>query len=150
MKTRRHQAIVQLVRAQTIADAPELARRLAAQGFEVHPGMLERDLRLLGVVAEHTADGGTRLRQSVDPADLATALDNLRQFLVEITPSHNLLVVRTRIGGAQPVAVALEHLQVPGLLGSVAGDDTVLSAVAETTSARAVMDEIWAMVATSG
>jgi transcriptional regulator of arginine metabolism len=78
------------------------------------------------------------------------AVRNLQAFLGEIIASGNLLVVKTRVGGAQPVALALDQLMVPGLVGTVAGDDTVLGIVAEGAHSTHVIEAIEAIVDTRG
>lgn len=79
-------------------------------------------------------------------ADNELALANLRALLREVIASRNLLVIKTRVGGAQPVALALDLLVPHGLVGTIAGDDTVLGIVAETIEPQETIEAIWSLV----
>ena len=74
------------------------------------------------------------------------ALANLRAFLHDIVPAGNLLVVKTRVGGAQPVGLALDQLEIGGIAGTLAGDDTVLAVVADGHVPGEVAAQIWSRV----
>ena len=142
MKTRRHQTILRLLKAHAVESQDMLQGLLDAEGVEVTQSTLSRDLRSLGVVKVPGADGRLIYGQQAEGLHRSLALHNLRAFLREIIPSGNLLVVKTRIGGAQPVALALDHLKVEGVVGTVAGDDTVLVVVAEGAVSRQVIEAI--------
>ncbi len=74
------------------------------------------------------------------------ALANLRAFLHDIVPAGNMLVVKTRVGGAQPVGLALDQLGIEGIAGTLAGDDTVLVVVADGQQPQEVAAQIWSRV----
>ena len=109
MKSRRRNLILKLVRDHQISNQEQLQELLGAQGFDVNQGTLSRDLRGLGVVKRPTADGGARYVRAQPLADHELALANLRALLREVIASQNLLVIKTRVGGAQPVALALDR-----------------------------------------
>ena len=91
--------------------------------------------------------GGARYQKGGrQPWDRAISIGNLRAFLREILTSGNLLVLKTRVGGAQPVGLALDRLAVPGLIGTIAGDDTVLAVLAEDHEARDTIQAIWTLI----
>ncbi len=146
MKSRRRNVILTLLRDHEVSSQDQLQILLADEGFDVNQGTLSRDLRGLGVVKRPTASGGARYVRVQPMADAELALANLRALLREVIPSQNLLVIKTRVGGAQPVALALDQLIPQGLVGTIAGDDTVLGIVAETVQPTETIEAIWSLI----
>jgi transcriptional regulator of arginine metabolism len=111
-----------------ISSQEEIVDRLARAGHRATQTTVSRDLTALGAV-KVVDDGGERYTLPDEPAP-AGGLDELtrmlRQFAVEIDASANLAVVKTLPGSAGPVATALDRARLDGILGTVAGDDTVL------------------------
>ncbi|HEB51767.1 MAG TPA: ArgR family transcriptional regulator, partial [bacterium] len=100
-----------------------------------------RDLRALGVVK--TPDG----YRAPDAAALAEATgpslpQAVRSWLLSATPAQNLLVLRTPAGGAQPLGLALDRAALPEVVGTVAGDDTVLVVCRSERRARALAKKL--------
>lgn len=146
MKTRRRFLILRLLDAHAVESHDQLARLLALEGIDVNQATLSRDLRALGVVKAPLPGGGARYRSTPGPPDRSVALANLRAFLHDIVPAGNMLVVRTRVGGAQPVGLALDQLEIQGIAGTLAGDDTVLAVVADGHEPAEVAAQIWGRV----
>jgi transcriptional regulator of arginine metabolism len=146
MKSRRRNEILRLLRDHEVSSQEQLQVLLGAEGFGVNQGTLSRDLRGLGVVKRPTATGGARYVRTQPMADSELALANLRAFLREVIGSGNLLVIKTRVGGAQPVALALDLLVPQGLVGTIAGDDTVLGIVAEGAGSGQTIEAIWSLI----
>ena len=113
------------------------------QGIEVNQATLSRDLRALGVVKEPTPGGGFRYRQAVEPQMKSLAYTNLRAFVHDMDWSGNILVLKTRVGGAQPVGLALDQLSIEGIIGTIAGDDTVLAVLAPNVDGESTANKIW-------
>ena len=137
-KSARQQKIVDLLESTPIRSQTELADRLAAAGVNVTQATLSRDLLDLDAVKIRTpggglvyavpAEGGDRTptmarRSSASGARLARLAGEL---LVSADHSGNLVVLRTPPGGAQFLASALDKADLPSVLGTIAGDDTVL------------------------
>lgn len=123
-KSQRRRTILQLIRSYTIKSQAELQELLEEDGLVVNQGTLSRDLRDLGVVkgpAGYALPGtGTNLA----PANgLAQAV---RQWLVEAIPVQHQVLLKTPIGGASPLALAIDGTELEAVLGTIAGDDTVL------------------------
>ena|SRR5437762_3401159 len=124
-KLTRQQRILELVSEGSISNQDELRRRLLKSGIEVTQATLSRDIKELGLVK--TAQG-----YAVPGADLAVeepgpALERIvREFVTEVREAQNLLVLKTTVGSAQTVAAALDYDEWPEIVGTVAGDDTVL------------------------
>lgn len=143
IKTQRHAAILRLVRDQRITSQEVLRERLAHQGFEVAQATLSRDIRQLGLVKTADEDGTPVYTV---PADVVDPTPDLRRLLPPLFISadgvDNLLVLRTLTGGAQPIAVALDHEEWPEVVGSIAGDDTVLLILRKAAHRDAVIRRI--------
>ena len=145
-KSRRRNRILTLLRDHEISSQEDLQTLLSAEGVEVNQGTLSRDLRALSMVKRPTAQGGVRYVRVQPMADAELALANLRALLREVIASRNLLVIKTRVGGAQPVALALDQLLPQGLVGTIAGDDTVLGIVAQSTDPNHTIEAIWSLI----
>lgn len=134
----RLEAIRRLLDGQRIHSQRELASHLRRAGFRATQATLSRDLRALGVARHPDAGGGSvyGLPETRRPAGRA-ARSALAGFL-GMSFSGNLAVARTLPGYAASVAAALDGAGVDGLLGTVAGDDTILLVIAEGIT-RAVL-----------
>src|SRR3982074_1870069 len=120
-KTFRHGQILRLVSGGRIANQEELRRRLAAQKLRVTQATLSRDLQELRLVKTHEGyRAATALpEESNGLPSLARALG---EFLSDIRPAENLLVLKTPPGGAQPLAAAVDAAKFPDTAGPLAGD----------------------------
>lgn len=149
-RSERHARVLALLRTHRVESQDQLQSLLEAQGHKVTQATLSRDLRALGVARQPQPDGGVRYQRVNKVSDHAVALGNLRAFLRAVTPAGNLLVLRTRVGGAQPVALALDNLEhagkLRGIVGTVAGDDTVLAVVADGAQPATVEASLWALL----
>jgi transcriptional regulator of arginine metabolism len=127
VKPKRHAAILELVRTQRIPSQEVLRERLAQRGFEVAQATLSRDIRMLGLVKMPDEEGGSVYTVPSNVTDPTPTLSRLLPALyLGADGVDNLLIVKTLTGGAQPVAVAIDWEEWPEVVGSVAGDDTIL------------------------
>ena len=140
-KAFRQGQIRNVIRANTIHTQEELAAALQQLGVRATQVTLSRDIRELGIVK--TADGYREIEALEDrpPADEEPARRAVEEFLRDVRLAQNLLVLKTDPGNANPLAVALDRAPWPEVVGTVAGDDTVLvvapdSAAAQTLKAR--------------
>jgi transcriptional regulator of arginine metabolism len=134
----RHQRIVDLLSHTGVRSQAQLAALLADDGFAVTQATLSRDLDELGAVKIRNADGALvyavpaeggdrRPRPAPDTGVYAGRLARVcQELLVSADASANLVVVRTPPGAAQFLASAIDHAELHDLLGTIAGDDTVL------------------------
>ena len=140
-KTFRHGQILKLVAGQQVESQDDLRLRLRQAGLRVTQATLSRDLHELNLVK--TSDGYKPLPQEASPAASLTVLARAaRQFCRDIRPAQNLLVLKTPPGGAQPLAAALDAERWKEVLGTVAGDDTVLIITASTRQRLAIQKKI--------
>ncbi len=135
-KVARHRRIVELLDRFPVASQAALAELLAADGFVVTQATLSRDLDELGAVkvatasGEHVyavpAEGGDSRVQAPDPDSGSRLAKVAQEVLVSVDSSANIVVLRTPPGGAQYLASAIDRSDWPDVIGTVAGDDTVL------------------------
>ena len=145
----RHARIVELIRQKAIRSQTELAELLAADGVQVTQATLSRDLEELRAVKVGGAylipeDGTRPLRESEDaPARL---LRLLRELLTGVDASGNIAVLRTPPGAAQFLASALDRSGLTDVVGTIAGDDTILVVARDVTGGKALADKLadWA------
>lgn len=138
-RSRRLALVAQLLSGRRFSSQEELAKALARAGVSVTQATLSRDLRSLGVGKRPDAEGHTAYEL---PAPARETLDrqrqllDLRSFVNEVKVAQNLAVVRTPPGHANGVARAIDLAEFGGIVGSVAGDDTVLVVMDDTAAAR--------------
>jgi transcriptional regulator of arginine metabolism len=130
MKFQRHSAIRELIANSLVSNQDELRRKLRRRGFEVTQATLSRDIHELRL---SKGPGGYVLPSSSNGASAALTDDSapsvaemVEGFGLEVRQAMNQVVVRTTMGGAQPVAAALDRASWPEVVGTIAGDDTVL------------------------
>jgi len=131
MKRQRQRALMELVRHEPLGSQEQIRKRLGELGFDATQSTISRDLEELGLV--RIRDGGGHLRY----AELAEGNGSnghhlpplealLREFALAVEASGNIVLVKTPPGAANAVAQGLDQSTVDGLLGTVAGDDTIL------------------------
>jgi len=116
--------ILKLISTEHIGSQEELRRRLAHLRFRVNQATLSRDLHELKLVK--TDDGYKSLAATGEEKPAPALAQVLREFLTDLRPAQNLLVLKTPPGGAQPIAFALDREGWKEIAGTVAGDDTIL------------------------
>lgn len=135
--------ILKLVAGQPVSNQDDLRRQLIHVGMRVTQATLSRDLRELKLVK--TAQGYRALSAAAaatvdDSAPLPTLARALREFLLDIRPAQNMLVLKTPPGGAQPIAAAVDSQRWKEVAGTLAGDDTILI-VTTSSKARAAIQK---------
>ena len=118
-----------------------LQHRLEHKGFDVGQATLSRDIHELKLVKG--PEGYQRADESLSAEGVLPSVMHLvHEFVVEIRQAQNLLVVKTTVGSAQPVAAALDASHWPEVVGTLAGDDTVLVIAADKKKAHALARRI--------
>lgn len=128
MKARRLTAIRQVIDQDQVHSQEELRQRLATMGFVVTQATLSRDIKELGLV-KRAADGAYQAAgtDGGSPAAATVALSRaLSEFLLSVDISQQLLVAKTGPGQAQLLGVAIDRARLPDVIGTIAGDDTIL------------------------
>src|SRR5215467_4993351 len=130
-KTLRQRAVLEVLKHGSVASQEDLQRVLRKRGFKVGQATLSRDIRDLNL--SKTAQGYA-LPHSEGGAGMALPPVSrlVREFVLDIRLAQNLLVVKTIVGSAQPVAAALDETDWPELVGTIAGDNTILIVCPDT------------------
>ncbi len=132
-KSYRHGQILKLIRRSAIFTQEELARALKESGIDAKQVTLSRDMRELGVVK--TAEGYRQLGGE-SPSPQFNALAG--EFLQDVRLAQNQVVLKTAPGHASSVAVALDDAEWPEVIGTIAGDDTILVICQDSKTAEAI------------
>lgn len=136
---------MQLVQNHSIASQDELQRALVKVGFNVGQATLSRDIHELGLVK--TDEGYALAQGSAATEPVLPPVSRLvREFVMDVRPAQNLLVIKTAVGSAQPVAAALDGEGWPEVVGSVAGDDAILIVCPDKKSARKLATRVREML----
>ncbi len=143
-KHARQQVLRRLLTDRDLRSQREVRDALAAEGMDTHQTTVGRDLDDVGAVKVRGADGSLvyRLGTGPGPSSARQRLDDtLRRFVLTIEASANLAVLRTPPACAHPVASAIDLAELPGVLATVSGDDTVLVVAVEgVTGAEVAAD----------
>ena len=137
----RRRLVRRLVTSQEVTSQAEIVAHLAGEGHDVTQATVSRDLQIIGA----TKGDSDRyvLRDGPDPEEalrhLARSID---EFVESITASGPLVVLRTPPGAAQVVAAAIDNAGVAGVLGTVAGDDTILVVASESVTGAGVASNL--------
>ncbi|MGD0800521.1 MAG: ArgR family transcriptional regulator [Terracidiphilus sp.] len=147
MKSLRHNAIRDLVAQSTVANQDELRRKLRRRGFAVTQATLSRDIKELRI---SKGPGGYSASNGTAPADEDNSPPSLAETLIgfglRVRKAMNQVVVTTVTGGAQPLAAALDHEGWTDVVGTLAGDDTVLVICHNVRRASAVESRLRTML----
>lgn len=132
MKFQRHSAIRELIGHSLVSNQDELRRKLRRRGFEVTQATLSRDIHELrlskgpGGYSLPNANGSNGASAAIADDGPPTVAEMMESFGLRVRQAMNQVVVATAMGGAQPVAAALDREGWPEVVGTIAGDDTVL------------------------
>ena len=141
VKEDRQRLLRELVEREALGTQEEVAAALARAGFPAAQATVSRDIRDLNLVKVPIPDGGHRYHLPAGPAGPAPEV-RLGRLLAEAYRSlgraSNLVVLKVLPGNAHAVGAVLDAMTVPGLLGTIAGDDTLLVVAADEAAARAL------------
>ncbi|MDE3008439.1 MAG: arginine repressor [Acidobacteriota bacterium] len=144
-KTQRQHRISELLEHEVISTAAQVVNRLQSEGVSATQATVTRDLQELGTIKVRDEHGARRIVLAASPKLAPAPLDHLRrmmgEWVISVESSGNLVVVRTPPGCAHVVASALDRSALEGVLGSVAGDDTILVIATEARGGAALSKE---------
>jgi transcriptional regulator of arginine metabolism len=144
MKDHRHSAIRELLVKTAVTNQDELRRRLAGRGIHVTQATLSRDIRELKLMKGPT---GYALPVPDGEDDLPEIGSVLQDFGLEVRQAQNLLIVLTTMGGAQPVAASMDSEDWKEVVGTIAGDNTVLIICPDSQKASSLKNRIESYIA---
>lgn len=149
MKSKRQEVILSLIQEQNIETQNQLIEALRERGVKSTQATLSRDIRELRLVKELCPDGGYRYTIP-SREDFGDHVDRLRKIfresVVNFDTAQNIVVIHTLPGLANAAASMLDSLDVPNLVGTLAGDDTAFLAMRDVEAAREFCREIEAML----
>ena len=145
-KTQRQHKISGYLEAEEVTSQAQLVDLLAADGITATQATVSRDLEDLGAIKVRARGGVSVYAVPELPKDQVPPADHLRRVLgdwvVEVAHSHNLVVLRTPPGSAHVVASALDRSSIPEVLGTVAGDDTLIIVADEDVQGSTLADQL--------
>jgi transcriptional regulator of arginine metabolism len=148
-KSQRQHRIAKLLGDQAVTSQGQLVELLAADGVVATQATVSRDLEDMGAVKVRVPGGETVYAVPELPKDQVAPEDHLRrvmgEWVVEVAQSQNLVVLRTPPGSAHVVASALDRTGVEGVLGTVAGDDTLIVVASERVGGAKVAKRLSAL-----
>ncbi|MBS3937583.1 MAG: arginine repressor [Peptococcaceae bacterium] len=129
MKEERQARILNIISTKQIETQEQLAEQLAASGYQVTQATVSRDVKELGLIKFTAKSGKQSYMQAPSiggdsKADRAVRI--LRNSIISLDHTANFIVVKTHPGGGNAVAAALDSLPLAGVMGTIAGDDTIL------------------------
>jgi transcriptional regulator of arginine metabolism len=149
-KAERHRLIASLVTRKRIGTQLELIAALEQAGCRVTQATASRDIRQLGLAKTSDALGRPRYALPAQRERSAAPDEALARILAEFgrraTPAQNVVVLQSELGSAPAIARALDRLEHPRIVGTLAGDDTVLVIAADARDARSLARELRALL----
>ena len=142
MKIKRHNEILELIKSREIGKQEELLELLKNKGYDVTQATISRDIRELNLTK---VNNGNRQKYAVIVKDEEFSdkyVRVLKEGFVSMLSSGNLIVLKTVVGMAMAVATAIDALEMPEIIGCIAGDDTIFIAVSENNSTVDVMNKL--------
>lgn len=147
VKAQRHRRIAALLRREIVTSQAELVALLKRHGERVTQATLSRDLEELGAFKARLPDGRVAYRLPEEPPQNGGHLRRmLAEFVTAVDASGPIVVLRTPPGCAQPVARALDNASEKDVIGTIAGDDTVLVVCREGVAGRTVARRLESMM----
>ena len=144
-KRERKKAILDLIRTHRITSQEALREFLKERGIEVTQATLSRDMTELRLIKVMGSDGGAHYALSEGGEHTPSLESLLPTLFVSAESAGNLMVVRTMTGGAQAVGLAIDSEEWPEVMGTIAGDDTVLLILRDPEQVLAIQSRLSAM-----
>ena len=148
MKSKRHAKILEIISKYSIETQEELSERLEQEGFPVAQATVSRDIRELKLTKAQDGSGRQKyISLNENQPDMSEKYIRIfRDGFVSMDMAQNILVVKTVAGMAMAVAAALDAMDCREIVGSIAGDDTVMCAVRTVEETEALMGRLHKMM----
>lgn len=137
MKVNRHTKILELIKSNPITTQEELLLKLREEGFNVTQSTVSRDIKTLRLQKSHSADGSYRYCAPTGAvADMKNGFEGILQgSVITVDTAQNIVVVKTYAGMASAACASIDAMNLPTVVGSLAGDDTIFIACTDNLSA---------------
>lgn len=144
MKTKRQAKIIELIQRYDIETQEELSAYLMREGFEVTQATVSRDIRELKLTKVMMDNGRQKYSVLSESSDQMSEkyVRVFKEGFISMDMAQNILVIKTVSGMASAVAAALDAMQIQGIVGSIAGDDTIMCAVRTVDDTIAIMKKL--------
>ncbi|WP_018249976.1 arginine repressor [Orenia marismortui] len=146
MKSKRHIKIMELVENEDIHTQDELTTRLEEEGIEVTQATVSRDIKQLGLIKVPIEGGGYKYYLPPQPKEKVNVTSRMKRMfedsVIDINFSENLVVINTLPGTAQAIAALLDNTTWDNVIGTIAGDDTILMVVKPKNAVESVIDKL--------
>ncbi len=148
MKKRRHEKILQIISNNTVDTQEELLRLLREEGFDVTQATVSRDIKELRLVKTQTGSGRYRYTAPKDGSrDISSRFFSLfSENTLSVQNACNMVVIKSLTGMAQAVCAAMDSLHWDGIVGTLAGDDTIFVVTKDEECARRFTEELRQML----
>jgi transcriptional regulator of arginine metabolism len=144
MKQGRQSVILELIDKYDIETQDELSEVLSEKGFEVTQATISRDIKELKLIKAQSGNG--TYKYAASGKEQAGKLDVLKRIfrdtVVSMQQAASLIVIKTLTGSANAAAEAIDKLEMPDIVGTLAGDNTIFVAVREEGMQRRIMEEL--------
>ena len=128
LRSNRQSKILEIINSNDVETQEDLVNRLAKAGYKVTQATISRDIKELGLVKTQSESGKYKYT-TVKTMDFKISnkfINVFREAVISLVVTNNLLVIKTLVGSANAVAMVVDQMNLPELLGSLAGDDTLL------------------------
>ncbi len=145
MKAKRHARVLKILRDKVVETQEDLARELRKEGFRVTQATVSRDIKELRVTKLPSSDGRYRYALPRERSQEESQRRLARLFMdsvIAIDYSENLVVVKTLTGNAHAVAAAIDDADYSEIVGTIAGDDTILAIVRPKSAVPSVLEKL--------
>ncbi len=148
MKQKRQMAILNLIETEEISTQEELTDKLKKMGFKVTQATVSRDIKELKLIKVHSDKKGNKYSHvsneisKTNNSSSAKLYTIISEAVSSIDYANNIVIIRTLQGMAQGVAFAIDNLQKEGVLGTIAGDDTIMIVTKTEDNAKKLVSKI--------
>ena len=151
MKTARHAKILELIEIHNIETQDDLAQKLCEEGFVVTQATVSRDIREMKLTKISTDKN--RQKYAVITGNDTEITERLtrvfKEAVMKMDYTQNMLVIKTLEGMGMAVGVALDNMQNPEILGTIAGEDTVFCVIRNQSQAAVIIEKLYRIIHTS-
>lgn len=140
IKKDRHSAIISIIKNNEVSTQEELTAHLVQLGYDVSQSTVSRDINELNLIKADSDSGKSIYVKAIDTSKSVSPnrMSILKQSTVSIDVANNIIVVKTLSGHANAVALIIDEMNFPQVLGSVAGDDAVIIVAKSNSDAEIV------------
>ena len=142
MKTDRHEAILRIIKEQTVQTQEQLTQLLVQEGFEVTQATVSRDIRKLGLTKAPVKGKMSYVLMERENVPGSRYVNVLKEGFQSADTAGNVLVIKTVSGMAMAVAAAVDAMEFKQVVGSIAGDDTIMIAIKSEAAARDLIRQL--------